>query len=430
MKILYIGDLHIGNYPYEKDLEISKKLIARAKAADFVIICGDLTDAGRPEQYKLFSELYEPIKEKCFLIRGNHDMGNYMEEMKSWFPDNLDIHFRKNEYPVWVWTTDWFEMLNANTKCFAVQQQLPAPYNIHAQPPTIVVYDGIGPYYYFDRGGVRFIILDASTHRLWEEQQKWLKETIDSSDLPVIIQLHTHIMPAGGPDDACCLLWDSAPLLQQLIHNEKVLGIFAAHLHFNSVWDWNGKKIMLVGAWGESRFVEIEDGKITYIEPLDNKSLTHYPEAYQGMFDVTPLELRYWFPDGILAPTTFWMRQSKGFWDDVLPTQTHWGWHNAEGDGGLIWSLPPEFLPDHEVWFSVNFNSTTPWQLVLEENGMEQIVCQGEAGERQIATGSFGCGPDRPFRRVILRQSAPALGHATCYMALHNTPEPEFRPFH
>ena len=246
MKILYIGDLHIGNYPYEKDLEISKKLIVRAKEADFVIICGDLTDAGRPGQYKLFSELYEPIKEKCFLIRGNHDMGNYMNEMKSWFPDNLDIHFRKNEYPVWVWTTDWFEMLNANTKCFAVQQQLPAPYNIHAQPPTIVVYDGIGPYYYFDRGGVRFIILDASTHRLWEKQQKWLKETIDSSDLPVIIQLHTHIMPAGGPDDACCLLWDSAPLLQQLIHNEKVLGVFAAHLHFNSVWDWNGKKIMLV----------------------------------------------------------------------------------------------------------------------------------------------------------------------------------------
>lgn len=430
MKILYIGDLHIGNYPYEKDLEISKKLIVRAKEADFVIICGDLTDAGRPGQYKLFSELYEPIKEKCFLIRGNHDMGNYMNEMKSWFPDNLDIHFRKNEYPVWVWTTDWFEMLNANTKCFAVQQQLPAPYNIHAQPPTIVVYDGIGPYYYFDRGGVRFIILDASTHRLWEKQQKWLKETIDSSDLPVIIQLHTHIMPAGGPDDACCLLWDSAPLLQQLIHNEKVLGVFAAHLHFNSVWDWNGKKIMLVGAWGESRFVEIEDGKITYIEPLDNKSLTHYPEAYRGMFDVTPLELRYWFPDGILAPTTFWMRQSKGFWDDVLPTQTHWGWHNPNGDGGLIWSLPPEFLPDHEVWFSVNFNSTTPWQLVLEENGMEQIVCQGEAGERQIATGSFGCGPDRPFRRVILRQSAPALGHATCYMALHNTPEPEFTPYH
>ena len=61
---------------------------------------------------------------------------------------------------------------------------------------------------------------------------------------------------------------------------------------------------------------------------------------------------------------------------------------------------------------------------------MEQIVAQGEAGENLIATGSFGCGPDRPFRKVILRQSAPALGHATCYMALHNTPEPEFRPFH
>jgi hypothetical protein len=68
-------------------------------------------------------------------------------------------------------------------------------------------------------------------------------------------------------------------------------------------------------------------------------------------------------------------------------------------------------------------------ELVLENNGKEEIVSRGDAGENLIATGSFGKGPIRPFRRVILRQKAPALGHASGFMALHETPVPEFRPY-
>lgn len=429
MKILYIGDLHIGKLPAEKELEISKNLIKRAGEADLVIVCGDLTDAGRPEQYADFIRLYSPIKDKCVLVRGNHDMGNYMQIMQSWFPTDTELHFQPGEYPVWIWTTYWFEMLSANTKCFTVPQNLPAPYNRQAQPPVIVVYDGLGPYYYFDKEGVRFVILDASTHRLGEAQQQWMKQVIESSELPVILQLHTHVIPGGSPDDACCQLWDNGPLLEQLIHNDKVLGVFAAHLHFNSAWDWHGKKIVLTGALGESRLVEVENGRITYIEPLDNQSRANFPESYRGMFDVTPLELHYWCPDGILAKNTFWVMNDHGFWDDALFRQTHWGWYDPVGDGGLIWSVPPEFLPEKETWFSVNFRSTTPWKLLIEENGVETVVCQGDAGDNLIATGSFGRGPCRALRKVILRQEAPALGHACCYMALHYTPEPEFRPY-
>ena len=430
MKILYIGDLHIGKLPAEEERLISEKLIRRAEQAELVFFCGDLTDAGRPEQYARFIELYSPIKEKSILVRGNHDMGDYLQTMRDWFPHDAELNFHPGKYPVWVWTSNWFEMLDANTKCFSTQQSLPEPYNRKAQPPVIVVYDGLGPYYYFERGGFRFIVLDACTHRLDQAQQKWLKRTVDASELPVIIQLHTHIIPAGSPDDACCLLWDSGPLIQELIHNEKVLGVFAGHLHFNSAWDWHGKKIVLTGALGESRYVEVEDGKIAWIEPLDNRARTEFPESYRGLFDVTPLEVRYWCPDGVLARDTFWIKKDSGFWDDVLPIRTHWGWHNADGVGGLVWSLPPEFLPDREMWFSVNFRSTTPWKLLLEENGVRTVVCQGEPGEDLIATGSFGRGPDRPFRRVILQQDAPACGHATVYMALHDTPTPKFTPFH
>ena len=430
MKLLFVGDLHLGSCSEKKEQEVSEQLLRRAAEADLVVIGGDISDAGRPEQYARFIQYYSPIKEKCILVRGNHDMGNYMQTFQSWFPRDAKLNFHPGEYPVWIWTTNWFEMLNANTKCFSVQQKLPEPYNRIAQPPVIVVYDGLGPYYYIERGGVRFIVLDASTHRLDEPQQKWLKQTIDASSLPVIMLLHTHIIPGGSHDDACCLLWDSGPLIQQLIHNEKVLGVFAAHLHFNSAWDWNGKKIVLTADRGVSRFIEVKDGKITYIEPLDNQCRKDIPEGYRGMFDVTPLQLRYWSPDGVLARNTFWILKDNGFWDDALPVRTHWGWHEPEGRGGLIWSLPPEFLPDREIWFSVNFRSTTTWKLLLEENGVETVVCQGNPGDNLIATGSFGKGPNRPFRRVILQEDAPACGHATIYMALHDTPAPAFTPYH
>ena len=429
MRLLFVGDLHLGSRPEKEEEKACEQILKRAADADLVIIGGDLTDAGRPEQYARFIQLYSPIKEKCILVRGNHDMGNYMQTFQSWFPRDAKLNFHPGQYPVWIWTTYWFEMLNANTKCFSVQQKLPEPYNRLAQPPVIVVYDGLGPYYFFEKGGIRFIVLDSSTHRLDEPQQKWLKQTIDSSTLPVILFLHTHIMPGGSHDDACCMLWDSAPLIQQLIHNEKVIGIFSAHLHFNSAWDWHGKKIVLTGARGESRFIEVENGKISWIEPLGNQNRKDLPEAYRGMFDVSPLEVRYWCPDGVLARNTFWVMSDKGFWDDALPIQTHWGWHNPEGTGGLIWSLPPEFLPDKEMWFSVNFRSTTPWKLLLEENGVKKTVCRGNPGENLIATGSFGRGPNRPFRRVILQQDAPACGHATVYMALHDTPKPVFTPY-
>ncbi|MBR2509514.1 MAG: hypothetical protein IKB71_07170 [Lentisphaeria bacterium] len=91
--------------------------------------------------------------------------------------------------------------------------------------------------------------------------------------------------------------------------------------------------------------------------------------------------------------------------------------------------MPPEFLPEKEIWFSANFRSTTPWQLFLSENGKEEIVAAGESGDNLIATGSCGKGPARPFRRVILRQQASAPGHCCCYMALHESPTPEFRTY-
>ena len=430
MKLLFVGDVHIGSRPEKVEEEARDQILKRAEDADLVVFGGDISDAGRPEQYARFIRYYSSIKDKTILVRGNHDMGNFMQTFQSWFPRDTELNFHPGEYPVWIWTTDWFEMLNANTAYLSVQQNLPSPYNRLAQSPVIVVYDGLGPYYFFEKAGFRFLVLSSSTHHLGEQQQKWMEQAIESSTLPVIVMLHSHLMPAGLPYESACMLWDSAPLFQKLIHDEKVLGVFSGHLHFNSSWDWNGKKIVVTASRGVSRFIHLENRQISYIEPLDNIKSEQSPRYDSARADVTPLDLHYWFPDGVLTKNTFWISHpGSGFWDDVVP-KTHWGWHNPNGTGGLIWSLPPEFLPDKEMWFSVNFRSTTPWKLLLEENGVRTAVCQGGPGENLIATGSFGKGPGRPFRRVILEQEAPACGHATVYMALHDTPKPEFIPYH
>ena len=430
MKLLFVGDVHIGSRPEKEEEEARDRILERAADADLVVFGGDISDAGRPEQYARFMRYYSPVMEKSVLIRGNHDMGDFMQTFRGWFPSDVKLNFHKGEYPVWIWTADWFEMLSANTKCLSGPQSLPAPYNRLAQPPVIVVYDGLGPYYFFEKAGFRFVILDSSTHRLGEQQRKWMEDAIGSSELPVIVMLHSHIMPAGLPYESACMLWDPAPLFQQLIRNEKVLGVFSAHLHFNSVWDWNGKKIVITASRGDSRFIHLENGKITCIEPLANIDAECTPRYDSANADEKPLDLHYWFPDGVLTKNTFWVFNSKGFFDDAMATNPlHWGWHAPDGVGGLVWSLPPEFLPDKEMWFSVNFRSTTAWKLLLEENGVKKTVCQGDPGENLIATGSFGGGPKRPFRRVILQQEAPACGHASVFMILHDTPKPVLTPY-
>ena len=57
---------------------------------------------------------------------------------------------------------------------------------------------------------------------------------------------------------------------------------------------------------------------------MDNQRRTDYPESYRGMFDVTPLEVRYWCPDGVLARNTFWM-----LLHEVLELQPEGDWKPA-----------------------------------------------------------------------------------------------------
>jgi len=49
-------------------------LVAQRPAADVVLLTGDLTDGGRPDEYALLRELLAPIRCPIYVIPGNHDV--------------------------------------------------------------------------------------------------------------------------------------------------------------------------------------------------------------------------------------------------------------------------------------------------------------------------------------------------------------------
>src|SRR5690348_3543616 len=82
MLIAQISDFHLkagGRVTYR--VVDTAACLARAVATvaaldpapDIVVATGDLTDAGKAEEYELLRELLAPLKQPVYLMPGNHD---------------------------------------------------------------------------------------------------------------------------------------------------------------------------------------------------------------------------------------------------------------------------------------------------------------------------------------------------------------------
>ncbi len=113
MLIAQLTDPHIkacGSLAYKKvdtaeNLKRCVKHIGELSIPpDVVLITGDLTDFGRPEEYALLRELIAPLDMPIFLIPGNHDT---REGIKQAFPDHeylpMDsqfLHYVVDDFPL------------------------------------------------------------------------------------------------------------------------------------------------------------------------------------------------------------------------------------------------------------------------------------------------------------------------------------------
>ena len=77
--IYHISDLHLSK-DRGKNVEVAARLqLLRTVMTkdDLLVVTGDLTDDGDPEQYREAKRLLKPFAGQLFLVAGNHDMGKW-----------------------------------------------------------------------------------------------------------------------------------------------------------------------------------------------------------------------------------------------------------------------------------------------------------------------------------------------------------------
>ncbi len=73
-KFAHISDTHIGNATAADDLRRTVKDINAMNDISFVIITGDITEAGSDEQFRLAKQIMDSLNVRWYILPGNHDM--------------------------------------------------------------------------------------------------------------------------------------------------------------------------------------------------------------------------------------------------------------------------------------------------------------------------------------------------------------------
>lgn len=219
-KIATISDLHLGETgfgllkeireptPPRRDypLRCAQAAVAEATAwgADVLVVKGDITDCGTPEQWDLFDELLDTTTIPIVAIPGNHD--TFAK------PGALDAH----------------EQLQQRGLCPTDVQTLDLP-------------------------GIRIVAADTTTPRHSWGRIRHLEDrlvgAVDTCD-PAIVFLHHHLeshrsprfWPVGTPRR------EAAPVLTRLVEAKPDLVISSGHTHRNRARTHEGATITEVGA--------------------------------------------------------------------------------------------------------------------------------------------------------------------------------------
>ncbi len=197
MLIAQISDLHIrmpGQKAYRRvatDRYLPPAvaaLNAQQPTPDLIMITGDLTDFGRPAEYRYLRDMLDPLRAPYYLLPGNHDE---REALRAAFPDHGYL-------------------------------QQPGPflqYTIEDQPLRIIVLDTVVPM--------------QSHGMLCEQRLSWLDARLrEAPERPTVIAMHHPPFRTGIAHMDAIGLLKGADALESLVkrysHIERIM---AGHLH-------------------------------------------------------------------------------------------------------------------------------------------------------------------------------------------------------
>jgi 3',5'-cyclic AMP phosphodiesterase CpdA len=173
-----------GEPPYPETMNRAVVAEMSELDPDVVVVKGDLTDVGSPEQYAAFLAVYGLLGDRMYHVRGNHDA----------FTDP--------------------EM--------ALED---APYTVELDGVALAVLDTVVP---GQDGG-----------RLTADQLQWLDDLAAESTVPLLVFGHHYVSNVasldGGPDSFGINRPDSRALIDLFGRRDAVAGYFAGHTHRNRV---------------------------------------------------------------------------------------------------------------------------------------------------------------------------------------------------
>jgi len=200
-----------GALPYPVVMNAGAIAEITAAAPDAILVKGDLTNDGQPDEFSAFRDAYGVFSDRLHVVRGNHDAYRGQEEF-------------------------------AGDACIDVP-------------------------------GARLVLLDTvipfqTTGRVTPAQIAWLEEAASEVDRPVLVFGHHQVWVPGGARDPNYFGInpdDSEALLAAIERHRNIAGYFAGHTHRNRVRPHPETGTPLVevgcvkdfpGSWAEYRIFE------------------------------------------------------------------------------------------------------------------------------------------------------------------------------
>jgi Icc protein len=244
--IAQISDVHVGGGRYRQELLRTAIDEINAAEPDLVVVAGDLTDDGYPDQYPLArDELARIACERVVRVPGNHDARN--------------VGYLRFE--------DTFGARDSRLRL-----ELPGG------PLALVAVDSSKP--------------DLDEGEIGREHYGWIEEGFTGEAALRVFVCHHHLMPIPGTGRERNQVLDAGDVLS-LLRQCGVDLVLAGHRHVPYVWPVAGMLLVHSGTVSTLRtrgfphpafnFVRVEDGRISVelrIPGGEGQSLGDYPRDW------------------------------------------------------------------------------------------------------------------------------------------------------
>jgi 3',5'-cyclic AMP phosphodiesterase CpdA len=244
--IAHISDVHVGSSRYREHLLRAAVSEINAASPDLVVIAGDVTDDGYPDQYPIAkSELSQLACQHVLMVPGNHDARNvgYLG-----FEDtfgNRDTRLREH---------------------------------LGGLDVAVVAVDSSKP--------------DIDEGEIGREHYGWIQEGFDGrADLRIFV-CHHHLVPIPGTGRERNQVLDAGDVLS-VLRQAEVDVVLAGHRHVPYVWPIAGMLLVHSGTVSTLRtrgfprpaynLVQVENGRISVtlrVPDGDSSSLGEYPRDW------------------------------------------------------------------------------------------------------------------------------------------------------